>query len=241
MISSFNQIIMKKKARILIFPLIVMGIILMLTNSCKKDDNSDGSTVKDIDGNVYDTVRIGTQVWMVENLKTTKYNDGTSIPLVTDDTEWENLGTPGYCWFNNDAATYKSAYGALYNWYSVNTGKLCPTGWHVPTDAEWTILIDYLGGEGVAGGKMKEAGLTHWPTPNTGATNSSGFTALPGGCRGDDNFSETFRALFWSSSQCDATTAWYRSLYFNYESIDRGYYDFGGYKHNGFSVRCVKD
>ena len=108
--------------------------------------------VVDIDGNVYHTVTIGTQVWMVENLKTTKYNDGTAIPLVTDNTAWGALTTPGYCWYNNDSATYKNTYGALYNWYAVNTGKLAPTGWHVPTDSEWTVLTTYLGGQSVAGG-----------------------------------------------------------------------------------------
>ena len=118
--------------------------------------------VTDDDGNVYHSVTIGTQVWMVENLKTTKYNDGTSIPLVTDATDWHNLLTPGYCWNNNDEATYKATYGALYNWYTVNTGNLCPTGWHVPGDAEWTTLTTYLGGEDVAGGKLKEVGITHW-------------------------------------------------------------------------------
>ena len=117
-----------------------------------------GGTVTDIDGNVYHTVTIGTQTWMVENLKTTKYNDGTAIPLVTDSTAWLNLTTPGYCWYNNDAATYKNTYGALYNWFTVNTSKLAPSGWHVPTDAEWTTLITYLGGETVAGGQMKSTG-----------------------------------------------------------------------------------
>lgn len=140
-------------------------------------------TVTDSDGNVYNTVTIGTQVWMAENLRTTKYKDNTAIPLVTDNTAWTNLSTPGYCWYNNDAATNKSTYGALYNWYTVNTGKLCPTGWHVPTDAEWSTLTTCLGGVGVAGGKLKEAGTSHWMSPNVGATNETGFTALPSGYR----------------------------------------------------------
>ena len=117
------------------------------------------------------------------NLKTTKYNDGTSIPNVTNDTSWSNLTTGAYCWYNNDVS-YKNPYGALYNWYAVNTGKLAPKGWHVPSDAEWTTLITYLGGESIAGGKLKEAGTTHWLSPNTEATNSTGFSALPGGRRG---------------------------------------------------------
>ncbi|MCB9001260.1 MAG: fibrobacter succinogenes major paralogous domain-containing protein [Bacteroidales bacterium] len=140
-------------------------------------------TVTDIDGNTYITVTIGNQVWMAENLKTTHYNDGTAIPNVTDGNEWAALTTGAYCWYSN-ATAYKDTYGALYNWYAVNTGKLAPTGWHVATDAEWTTLTTYLGGESVAGGKLKETDTTHWASPNTGATNETGFTALPGGYRG---------------------------------------------------------
>ncbi len=141
------------------------------------------SGVTDIDNNHYEAVRIGSQLWMAENLKTTRYNDGTPIPLVTDSLEWDNLVTPAYCWYRNDPVTYGETYGALYNLHVVSTGILCPSGWHVPSDAEWTVLSDYLGGESVAGGKLKEAGTTHWYTPNAGATNETGFTALPGGIR----------------------------------------------------------
>jgi uncharacterized protein (TIGR02145 family) len=236
---------MTKKRNIWIYPFILMGVLFMLTNSCKKDDNSskkeenNSTTVTDIDGNVYHTVKIGAQTWMVENLKTTHYNDGTAIPLVTGNTAWGSLTTPGYCWYNNDQATYGSTYGALYNWYAVNTGKLCPTGWHVATDAEWTQLTDYLGGENVAGGKMKEAGLSHWKSPNTGANNSSGFTALPGGYRYlDGSFgSLTYGALFWSSSQYDAANAWGRSLGCYLEYVGR----LSGSKTYGFSCRCLQD
>jgi uncharacterized protein (TIGR02145 family) len=140
-------------------------------------------TLTDVDNNTYKVVKIGTQVWMAENLKTTRYNDGSAIPLVTDNTEWNNLTTPGYSWYNNDSATYAQTYGALYNWYTVETGNLCPTGWHVPSDAEWTTLTDYLGGEAIAGGKLKETGTAHWDSPNTGATDETGFTAFPGGNR----------------------------------------------------------
>jgi uncharacterized protein (TIGR02145 family) len=144
--------------------------------------------VKDIDNNRYEIVTIGTQTWMGENLKTTRYNDGSVIPLITDDnTAWETAstnGAPAYTWYNNDASNLIT-YGALYNWYAIDTlsngnKNVCPTGWHVPTDVEWTTLTTYLG----AGGKMKEAGLAHWTTPNTGATNESGFAGLPGGYRG---------------------------------------------------------
>jgi len=176
---------MKTKNRIWFCTLLGLG--LFFTTNCKKDeDSTSAASVTDADGNIYSTVSIGKQVWMKENLKTTKYNDGTPIPNITDYTAWEALSTPSYCWYNNDAASYKAYYGALYNWYAVNTGKLCPTGWHVPIDIEWTILTTYLGGNGVAGGKLKETSTIYWWSPNTGATNETGFTALPGGERNYD-------------------------------------------------------
>jgi uncharacterized protein (TIGR02145 family) len=196
-------------------------------------------TVSDRDGNVYKTVIIGTQIWMAENLRTTKYNDGTSIPQVTDAAAWSNLMTPGYCWYNNDAATYKATYGALYNWYTVNRGNLCPSGWHVPSDAEWTGLTAYLGGEAFAGGKLKEAGTTHWRTPNTGATNESGFTALPGG--GRLNFGTYYYigsyGYWWCSTEYSTPNAWNRSMYYGNANVNRVDYD----KQYGFSVRCLRD
>ena len=119
-------------------------------------------SISDVDGNMYKTTQIGTQLWTAENLKTTKFNDGTPISNVTDNTKWESLSTPGYCWYNNDEATYKGTYGALYNWYAVKTDKLCPSGWHVPSNDEWNTLITYLGGEIAAGVKVIETGNTHW-------------------------------------------------------------------------------
>lgn len=143
-------------------------------------------SVSDIEGNIYKTIQIGTQLWMVENLKTTKYDDGTFIPYITDNVEWSNLTTPGYSWFNNDASSFKNTYGALYNWYAINDSRnLCPTGWHVPTSTEWETLTVYLGAN--SAGKMKEAGTTHWLSPNTSGTNESGFTGLPGGIRSLSN------------------------------------------------------
>jgi uncharacterized protein (TIGR02145 family) len=138
-------------------------------------------TVTDIDGNAYNIVTIGGQAWMKENLKVTKYKDGTTIPLVTATGAWVALTTPGYSFYNNSVTG--GVYGALYNWYTVNTGKLCPTGWHVPSTTEWTTLETFLGGASVAGGKLKETGTSKWFSPNTGATNETGFTALPGGAR----------------------------------------------------------
>jgi uncharacterized protein (TIGR02145 family) len=204
----------------------------------------------DADGNAFRIVTIGTQTWMAENLKTTKYNDGTAIPNVTDNSQWGGLGTGAYCWYNNEAATYQSTYGALYNWYTVdnnestkiasNGGKnICPIGWHVPTDTEWTTLTTYLGGESVAGGKLKETGTTHWTTPNTGATNETGFTALPGGYRNWDGWS--FRSIgdygyWWSSSPNGTYGDCRHMIYINSDGAsDTGIRTFG------LSVRCVKD
>jgi uncharacterized protein (TIGR02145 family) len=195
----------------------------------------------DGDGNYYKVVRIGTQTWMAENLKTTRYNDGTAIPLVEGKTAWNISNTPGYCWYN-DIPTYKDTYGALYNWYAVNTGKLCPTGWHVPTNTEWTTLTDYLGGTGTASGKLKETGTTHWLVPNDG-TNESGFTALPGGYRNSDGFLGpygptigTFGA-WWSSTEYLTVYANDRWVTYNTGYVTVGYDD----KLNGLSVRCLKD
>jgi uncharacterized protein (TIGR02145 family) len=231
---------MKKVTKIRIYTLAIFGVLFMLSSSCKKKDNTPTPvTITDIDGNVYHTVTIGTQVWMVENLKTTKYNDGTAIPLVTDSTAWNNLSTPGYCWYNNDSATYKTTYGALYNWFAVNTGKLCPTGWHVPTDDEWTTLITYLGGENAAGGKLKETGTTHWQSHNTGATKETGFTALPGGYRYDIvSFSYIGKyGYWWSSTESESYSAWYRNISYGNSGVGR--YNYG--KENGFSVRCLRN
>ncbi len=195
-------------------------------------------TLKDIDGNVYKTVTIGKQVWMAENLKTTKLNDGTAIPLVTGDKAWEALKTPAYCWYKNDAAN-KNTYGALYNWYTVGTNKLCPKGWHVSTDAEWATLTTYLGGEIVAGGKLKETGTTHWKSPNIGATNETGFTALPSGYRiyygPYDNIGNL--GYWWSSTESATLIAYFRNMYYKVSNVLRSYLD----KQNGFSVRCLRD
>ena len=156
-------------------------------------------TINDVDGNEYNTVKIGDQVWMVENLKVTKYNDGTDIPLVTDITDWGNLSTPGYCWYNNDQATYGNTYGALYNWHTVNTGLLCPTGWHVPSDAEWTTLTDFLGGASDAAIVLKDSTELFWPIADV-ATNETGFTALPAGYRFNGSFDNINIAGFWWSA-----------------------------------------
>jgi uncharacterized protein (TIGR02145 family) len=189
---------------------------------------------------VYKIVKIGTQIWMAENLKSTKYIDWSPILNVTNNTEWINLTTDAYCWYENNAFSYKAIYGALYNWYTVNTGKLCPSGWHVPSDDEWLTLIDFLGGESVAGGKLKEIGNTHWLPPNTDATNESGFTALPSGNRigADGRFYNLGSfACFWSSDESSLTQAINRVLVCNETNFRIGYDN----KTAGFSVRCLKD
>jgi uncharacterized protein (TIGR02145 family) len=195
--------------------------------------------LSDIDGNTYKTVTIGTQTWMAENLRVARYKDGTAIPLVTDATSWANLTTPGFCWYNNDEATYKATYGALYNWYTVSTGNLCPAGWHVPTNDEWITLATYSGGSSPDGGKIKETGTAHWSSPNTGATNETGFSALPGGFRYLNGVFDTFGQVgyWWTATENNASWAYYRRLHHDSIFFGTPYY----VKVDGFSVRCLKD
>ena len=199
-----------------------------------------GTSVTDIDGNTYSIIQIGTQFWTGENLKTTKFNDNTDIPLVTDATTWISLATPAFCWYNNDEATNKDIYGGLYNFYAVSSGKLCPAGWHVPTNDEFTILSNYLGGESVAGGKMKETGTIHWAAPNTGATNESNFTGLPGGQRNElgDFTGVSLNGIWWSSTPYNEIKPWYRSLG---STISNLFVGNGSLNIRGFSIRCIKD
>jgi len=195
-------------------------------------------SVTDIDGNTYQTSRIGNQEWMVENLRVTKYNDNTVIDQITSNTIWSGLTTGAWCWYDNDNSN-DNPYGKLYNWYAVNTNKLCPTDWHVPSDTEWTMLTDYLGGTSIAGGKMKETGTTHWISPNTGATNESGFTGLPGGRRNTNGgflFIGNY-GYWWSKSESSSSDAWYRYL----DYLDGSVFRFNFDKRYGFSVRCVRD
>jgi uncharacterized protein (TIGR02145 family) len=197
--------------------------------------------VTDIDGNVYNPEIIGTQVWITENLKTTKYNDNTIIPMIPDNTAWAGLSSPAYCWYKHDNNFNENNYGALYNWFAVNTGKLCPIGWHVPNDDEWTILINYVGGENIASGELKESGTAHWISPNWGASNEFGFNALPGGYR-TGNAIGSFRYLgyygwWWASSEYSSTGARACLMAFDESDIIRG----NGLKKNGYSVRCLKD
>lgn len=230
---------MKTNSKLPVYLSVMTVIFLLFVTSCKKTEES--LTVTDKDGNVYNTIKIGTQVWFKENLKTTKYNDGSAIPNVTLKSQWDNLATDAYCWYNNDANTHKETYGALYNWYAVNTGKLCPTGWHVPTDAEWSILTDLLGDLNYAGGKLKEKSTSHWIDPNLGASDDYGFRALPAGDRypaaGFEFWGLGEYCAIWSSTERDATHAYYREIYNNSERI----YEEATNIKFGFSVRCIKN
>lgn len=202
-------------------------------------------SVSDVDANTYNVVRIGSQVWFKKNLATRFYSDGTAIQNCEDALMWVLISSGAYCWYNNSSAN-KATYGALYNWYAINSatngGKnICPTGWHVPSNTEFSTLISNQGGTAVAGGKMKETGTTHWLGPNAGATNESGFTALPGGWRNDSGgtfANMTYRGFFWTSTQNAANTAWV--IYLDYLIDDAATY--GDYnKHKGYSIRCLKD
>lgn len=197
-------------------------------------------TVTDIDGNVYQTVRIGGQIWMTENLRVTRYRDGTPIPNVYDNDEWPNAGEGACCMVRNDSMEYKQTYGVLYNFHAVtNEHGLCPEGWRVPTEQECRALIEYLGGHRIAGGKIKDNTTRLWKNRNTVATNESGFSGLPAGGRGQFGSPGDvgYYATWWSSTSTDAVYAWHWGLYPDKPGIRAN----PGHKSSGFSVRCIKD
>ena len=223
-----------------------------------------GATISDIDGNIYNTVLIGDQCWTKENLRVRRYNNGTAIPFDAtggaggSSSTWNNLTIGAHTIYAHDSVATPSnltKYGYLYNWYAAkgissngtilanDTLRICPSGWHVPTDAEWTTLTDVLGGENVAGGKMKSVGNFYWNSPNTGATNESGFSALPGGYRNSGGGFENIRsnAFFWSDTEGVSSIAWNRDLFYNQSYVKRNYYYFGINKSVGASIRCLKD
>jgi len=231
--------------------MLVMFIVVISLFSCEKI--LDKSPLTDYDENEYDTIHIGNQVWMAENLKVTHYADGTPIPFVEDPVEWGELERmdKAFCWYDNSISN-GDTYGALYTWAAANNGLssstanpsgvqgVCPTGWHLPSDAEWTTLTTFLDGENIAGGKMKETDTTYWQSPNAGATNESGFSALPGGVRYYP--AGTFGAIgrtgsWWSATEYADYGAFARYISYGGVSIQRG----GDYKEMGFSVRCIKD
>jgi len=229
---------MKQKIRIRNFSLLILGIALLLANSCKKSDESNNPV--DRDGNVYSTVTIGTYVWMVENLKVTHYRNGDVIPLVTDATAWSGLTTGAYCDYDNSAGN-STIYGRLYNFYAIEDSRgLCPTGWHVAGVGEYGALVTTMGGELAAGGPLKEAGTAHWQSPNAGATDSYGFKLLPAGYR-DDAGNYGGLGLYtdiWSSTSSGGSDAW-RFLAFYDQVFTDGNPNVP--KQYGFSVRCIKD
>lgn len=224
--------------KIIIYRTFFAFIIIFLMIGCEKDKNK-GLPI-DGDGNVYDTVVIGTQTWLAENLKTTKYNNGISIPLVTDNSEWITKTSAAFCWYNNQPEKFKNDYGALYNWWAVQVSTLCPVGYHVPTSEEWTALIDYLGGENVAGGKLKLTGDIFWKN-NSFATNESGFSAAGGGVR--EHNQGTFnsiraRGLWWiSSPQYNDNSGFLIEINAIWSTATIGSLS----KKSGFSVRCIMD
>jgi uncharacterized protein (TIGR02145 family) len=198
------------------------------------------STITDIDGNIYGIITIGSQIWMQENLKTTRYNDNTAIPYVTSSPDpfvWDTLSSPGFCYYFDDPATYKDIYGAYYNWYAVDTRKICPVGWHVPSYDDWHVFETFLGGLQAVAAKITEVGTEHWVSPNALATNESGFTALPGGYR-DISFIQESTTAVWISSSATTmgTTIWVRALY----SGDY-YMSETNSINNAYNIRCLKD
>lgn len=201
--------------------------------------NTGSNSAIDMDGNIYQTVTYSDKVWMTENLRTSKYRNGEPIAEVTNRDDWTGLLTGAYANYNNDA-TNSNIYARLYNWYAVNDVRgICPVGWHVATDADWTTLVTFLGGELIAGGKMKTTGTSNWQSPNKGATNASDFNGLPGGGRSNSGIfgSIGFYGLWWTSSQLSNQFAYYRFL--DYSSTAVGKSDSN--KNFGYSVRCVRD
>jgi len=237
------------KSKKMIYHFLFLGLILLLATSCSKDDDGNG-TVTDIDGNVYHTVKIGTQVWMVENLKVTKFNNGEEIEIVTGEKSADSWPTPLYCWYNNDPIANEK-YGVLYNYRIVHQTYLvplyiAPKGWHVPSDEDWKTLADYLGGELVAGGKLKSKGTLEannglWHSPNSGATNEAGFSALPGGLSDNLNSFSSFQlgyiGAWWSSSYNQGPSSYYmfstgNNIFHSNENT---------YNSDFKSIRCIKD
>ncbi len=197
------------------------------------------SCIKDIEGNVYKTVTIGNQTWMAENLKVSKYSDGTTIPNITEIVQWQKNITGSWSYFNNDSVN-NAKYGKLYNWYSVSkmsngNKNICPTGWRVPSDLDWSELIDFIGDN--AGAKMKEIGITSWKLKNSDATNSSLFTALPGVIQGGDGVG--YHGVWWSLIETNKYNAKTLFLTYNFGITTVNEVESG--KENFFSVRCIKD
>lgn len=197
-----------------------------------------GESAKDVDGNIYESVVIGTQTWLTENLKSTRYDDATEIKEMKDNGEWAKATAPGFCWYNNDAAN-KDEYGALYNWHVIKNGNICPKGWHVPTDAEWTTLETFVGGSAQAALMLKEKGTQHWKSTSDAVGDTYNFSAIAAGFRNSDgNFTyQLSDCCFWTATPSTPTYAHNRS--FSY--YDKGINSRDIQRTNGYSIRCVKD
>ena len=231
---------MKTKSKIWFCSIILSGAVLILIDGCKKNDNNP-PYMTDQDGNVYASVTIGSQVWTVENLKTTRYSNGDLIGTTVPDTL--NISSefmPKYQWAYDGIESNVAAYGRLYTWWAVNDSrKICPAGWHVPSDEEWTTLSTYLGGDSIAGGKLKKTGTIYWIPPNRGATNEAGFKALPGGYNSayGTYFSLGITGYWWTSSGISDIFAYYRAIGYSSGYLDNGEI----FTNAGLSVRCLHD
>jgi uncharacterized protein (TIGR02145 family) len=212
---------------------VLIACLIMLAGSCRKNGDAESeNTVRDIDGHVYQTVQIGDQVWMAENLKTTRYADGTSIATGLDEVEWESTTSGAFGAHGADPV-----YGFFYNWYAASSGKICPAGWHIPGKLEWTRLAEYLEGRALAGGKLKDTSSL-WSSPNTGATNISGFSALPAGFFfGRSTSNNGLQCGFWSSTLINDDFAYANSLSYFFSSLE----EVAAKKNLGFNCRCVRD
>lgn len=250
------------KNKTFIYSTTIFAFFLITVFGCKKEavdpvNQTNGKTtavfnpdltydsIIDQEGNIYKTIKIGNQTWMVENLRTTHYRNGDPIENVKNDEIWTTTTTGAYCNYENTLdEKIIATKGRLYNWYAVSDFRnIAPCGWHIPTDEEWSVLVTYLGSESIAGGKLKEKGILHWMTDNIGASNESGFTALPGGNR--DQYYGIFdgqdhNGFWWSSTEDSNTHSWYRFLNNQLSSVGRFSWDVGN-KSSGFSVRCIKD
>lgn len=200
-----------------------------------------GLIVKDFEGNIYDVVQIGSQYWLKQNLRTAYYNNGTPISTDLSSALWLSTTEGAYCWYDNDSANHDILYGKLYNWHAVNTGNLCPSGWHVPTNTDWDVLLNEVGGASTAGGALKVTGTTYWISPNEGATDEYNFSAMPGGYAGSsENFYDKgFNGYWWTATEYadDPNNGIYKYMYCSLDRTDTNNFS----KNVGASVRCVKD
>ncbi len=209
-------------------------------NTTTIDYTGETGEVTDSEGNTYKTIGIGTQIWMAENLKSTRLNDGIKIPVVTKDTNWIYHEGPALCWYNNDSAGFNNIYGPLYNFHTVSTGQICPVGWRVPTDSDWKVLEKFLGGHEIAGGKLKNPESTYWNSPNPCFVNQYNFNALPGGSR--RHIKGVFldiknKGYWWTSSPIDDFHALARTM----SSEDKYSGRFQSDTKNAYTIRCIKD